>query len=126
MNVEKRDELIFGEPMNWDKHDIVYYSCMDVGTLTQLISLGFADPEMTQNDSPTIEEFVEFMTRYPSCVAHGYVVSPNRDDCRVSIEGLVCSEDLVTNDMLYDFVGSFRCADEFTVSKEDGLYCWWD
>lgn len=67
MNVDARDTLIFGETIDWSKTQLEYFSALPVSVPTELIEKGFADPEETQNDSPTIQEFVEFVEVYPGC-----------------------------------------------------------
>lgn len=54
----------------------------------ELLTHKFADPEDRQNDSPTFIEFVEFMCGHPEFKAHGYAVSKERPDYRITIEGL--------------------------------------
>lgn len=96
---------------------------LDVDTLRLLIEEGYADPEMNQNDSHTTNEFYEFMLKHPDIKAHGYAVSPDRDDYRMTIEGLSGEP---TNDMetVADFIKLCRWADACSI--EDGLYSWWD
>jgi len=48
---------------------------------------------MSDNDlkkPPTIGEFWELLKKYPNerVTLHGYIVSPGRDDYRITIEGL--------------------------------------
>lgn len=90
----------------------------------QLITEGLMDPESSQNYSPTNEEFVQFMEANHEFVAHGYVVSPERSDARVSIEG-VRSGVYPDRDSILRFVEMFRSADEFDID-DDGMYCWFD
>ena len=90
----------------------------------QLITEGLMDPEVAQNDSPTNEEFVQFLESHPEFIAHGYVVSPERHDVRISIEGIEF-EGYPERDLLFEFVDKFHYADGFEISN-DGLYCWFD
>jgi hypothetical protein len=67
------------------------------------------------------------MQNYPEVRAHGYVVSPDRDDYRVTIEGLECPEFKLTEDsfgLYINFVKLCRHADELEINSE--LYSWWD
>jgi hypothetical protein len=85
---------------------------------------GFLDLDQTQNDSPTVAEFIEFLEKHPGAFAHGYTIGSDRDDARVSLEGLACHANKVTPTMLKDFITLCRHADEFSI--EDGLRSWWD
>ncbi len=116
-----RDNLL---GINQEKYDIVHFDNVTADTLQQLIDNKFADPEETQNDSPTIQAFLEFMKQYPATLAHGYVVSINRGDYRTSIEGLYVPEEAVTPDLLKAFVTFSRNADELDVDTY--LRSWWD
>lgn len=100
---------------------------MDTLTVKQVghcLDKGWMDPEDTQNDSPTNMEMFEFCVANPSFVMHGYVVSPARDDVRVSIEG-VRSIKRPTAKQKQAFVDMFRCADDFDMDK-DGCFAWYD
>lgn len=96
-------------------------------TLTELNLLldeNFIDPEEYQNDSPNTMQFKEFLDKYPDVRLHGYIVSPERDDYRVTIEGLEYYGD-VSKEMLQDFINVFRYADDF-ICEDDHLFCWFD
>ena len=92
--------------------------------LNLLLDEGFIDPEERQNDAPTTIEFKSFLEAYPDATIHGYIISPNRDDYRISIEGAEYNGD-VSKEMMIDFIEMFRFADDFTVS-DNCLYCWFD
>ena len=92
--------------------------------LDLLLDEDFIDPEECQNCSPTTMEFKDFMDMYPECTLHGYIVSPERHDYRVTIEGLEYCGD-VPKEMLKLFINAFRHADEF-ICDDDYLYCWFD
>ena len=92
--------------------------------LSLLLDEGFADPEEQQNSAPDTMEFKSFLEKYPQVTLHGYMVSPERDDYRMSIEGLEYNG-AVSREMLDDFIAMFRFADEFEF-ENDYLYCWFD
>lgn len=105
------------------QYDILRYEGLNVEGLRLLLEKGFADPEERQNCAPPIQDIYDFMCQHPGFTAHGYIVTPNRADYRVSIEGVECCD--------YDssdaeaFSALFHDADDFVV--EDGnLYCWYD
>jgi len=95
-----------------------HYSDLDAATLKQLIAKGYADPEERQNRAPSIGEILEVIDRCPELTAHGYVVSRDRDDARISIEGVEGNCPL--DDALF-----FREADEFSYQNGE-FYCWYD
>ena len=92
--------------------------------LNLLLEENFIDPEECYNLSPDTMEFKAFLEVYPEAKLHGYLVSPERNDYRVTIEGVEYDGD-VSKEMLMDFVDAFRYADEFTC-EDDYLYCWFD
>lgn len=125
---EIRDKIIFGE---YDKTKymggIRRYSNLDVATLNYLIAMGFADPQDKQNEAPTIEEFLQFLEKHPKFTAHGYVVSSEREDYRLSVEGVQCETmgDVLDVNDVADFGDMFHDADEFEVTPTFA-WCWYD
>lgn len=96
-------------------------------SLEQLLELkkeGLIDLDEYQNNSPTVAEFIDFLTDYPKFNAHGYIVTPEREDSRVSLEGLEVEEELTTDEILA-FSNKFHLADEFEVQRNYAR-CWWD
>lgn len=100
------------------------FSGLTLEALNLLLDELFIDPEECQNCSPNTIEFKAFLEAYPECTLHGYIVTPERDDYRVTIEGLGYHGE-VSKEMLMDFINTFRIADEFTCD-DDYLYCWFD
>ena len=123
---EKRRCEIFGwrYPEEYRMGGTRRFKGVDAETIKVLFQEGFLDKGDTQNCSPTAEEFSELMSKYPNVLAHGYVVSPDRGDCRVTIEGIEYKGDVAT-DMMLDLVNVCRFAETFDLSK-DGFYCWYD
>ncbi len=125
----RRLELLGLQKVRYDG-GIARYEGLNAERLGQLVAEGFADPEECQNDAPSIGKFLAFMRREPRALAHGYVVSPQRSDCRVSVEGLRLS--FTENDdgkerarLTRAFTNMCAGADEFRVDS-DTLYAWWD
>jgi hypothetical protein len=125
-DAEQRDSIIFGDYKPEYYFSIARFEGLSFSALEKLVTLGFADPEDAQNDAPQIQEFLDFMRGHPTAMAHGYAVSPSRDDYRVSIEGLYIAPKDMTVDLLEDFVAFCRFADDFSASMPDGCYAWWD
>ena len=99
------------------------FSGMTYETLQKLVDKGYADLEDSQNDSTTLGEYLEFMKTHPRFRAHGYVISNDRNDRRITVEGLASSN--ITLNELHDFIALERYADEFEATQS---YCrsWWD
>lgn len=97
---------------------IRHYRELDAKTLTQLIEKGYADPDENQNCAPTIGYILTVLKEHSDLTAHGYVVSRDRDDARISIEGVEGVCDLETALL-------FRNADDFSYQNGE-FYCWYD
>lgn len=125
-DIEKRDTMIFGE---YNKN--AYYGGarkfdrLGVDKLTWLIDNDFIEIDERQNMSPSTAEFYEFMQKYPSYKARGYVVDISRSDYRVTIEGLVYdSEEKPSDKAQEEFTQLCR---KYDANKVDSYkYCWWD
>lgn len=120
----RRDEIIFNAVSEPGSYDIHRFENLRESQLRKLIDEGLADPGMTQNNSPTIKKIMEFLTAYPVFRGIGYVITPLREDCRVSIEGVEVMGN-VSEDDRKAFKKMFKNADEFT--NEPGyLRAWYD
>ena len=124
-NIRKRDEIIFG---NYDpdiyKGGIRRFEDMSYDTLKQLVDEGFVDVEEKQNYSPTIQEMMKFSEEYgKNYLFDGYVVSDERDDYRVSIDGFKRNGDFESFTERNDFADFCSEADELDL---DYAYAWWD
>lgn len=125
LDYKARNEIIFG------KHDdekwiggVRHFDNLTLSQLESLIKNNFIDLEDRQNYSPTAEEFLNFMQIHPDVTVHGYAVSHDRKDYRVSIEGLSFRGEVCDN-LLFDFIHLCRLADEFVANRTE-LYSWWD
>ena len=77
------------------------------------------DLEQTQNDSPSVGEFLE--GALDGDIFIGYVIDESREDKRVSIEGIITK----SRDVADKFFESHP--DEFTHNKFKGPFrLWWD
>lgn len=125
-DVKTRDKLIFGkyEPKKYSG-GIRRFEGMTPYTLSSLLHLKFIDPECTQNYSPTVAVFHDFICKYPEYTVHGYAVELERNDYRVSIEGVEKPEGYGSAEELEEFTLLFRKADEFHVGS-DFMRCWFD
>lgn len=96
---------------------------IDYKTLKLLVDKGYADPEDNTNGSTTLGEYLDFLKRNPSFTAHGYIISNDREDRRITVEGLEAEN--ATQLEVENFIELDRMADEFEANTR---YCrsWWD
>jgi hypothetical protein len=124
MDEKKRNKILKLDMENgYRRFDLERFEDLDVEDFKTLLDEKFVDPQDKQNSAPTAMEFYRFMQRYPSFKAHGYAVSKNRTDYRISIEGVQGMT--MSSEALQAFVNMFGEADTFNV---DGgyCYCWYD
>lgn len=69
---------------------ITYFDNLTLQGALTLLENELLDPEEKQNLSPTINDMIEFVrTNFPDKIGfHGYIVSPRREDVRISFEGI--------------------------------------
>ena len=53
------------------------------------------------------------------------MVSAERDDTRVTIEGINSVKPLGKDDLI-DFLQEYRLADELIAERDKAVYCWYD
>jgi hypothetical protein len=100
-------------------------------TLRRLVDSGYADPDDAQNDAPTTGRLLEWLESHPSFTAHGYTVSHQREDCRVSLEGVELNR-APTAQEREDFLALVSEGspdggiDGEVVDGPNRLYVWWD
>lgn len=124
-NVKLRDEIIFGkyEPENYSG-GIRRFENLNLDKLKKLAELNFVELNECQNCSPAIREFIEFIEKYPDYTAMGYVVSIERSDYRVSLDGIEKPFEAESATEKDEFVKLFGNADEFQSYPE--MYAWFD
>lgn len=122
----ERHELM-GVPYT-DNYDIKPFMEISLPVLNQLMDKGYLDPLESYNCAPLVEEYIPFMEKCPEARAHGYLVTPKREDCRISIEGLSVKAkegESLPLETIFLFTDFFRNADDFSISAKE-LYCWFD
>ena len=123
-NVDVRDRLLFGELNPTEYHGgIRYFDRLNLATLQELFAKHFIDPNDRQNDAPTAGQFKAFMERYPDYTAHGYAVTLDRNDYRVTLDGVTKGAPADSIDELEDFTTLFKDADSLDTAIMD---CWFD
>jgi len=130
IDFEEREQIVFHrhyDPANYKDGGICKFTNLNYSTVKKLTSRGYLDPTDYFNSSPEVCEFVSFVEEHNpgNWFFHGYVVSAERDDTRVTIEG-IGSYAPIKSDDLVDFLNFFRLADEITAEKFKPVYCWYD
>ena len=116
---------IMGIKARYEVGGLEKFSGMTLETLNKLAENNFVDLAHSFNNCPTVNYFKNFMEKYPNegLTAHGYLISPEREDYHVSIEGLEAKS--TNDDFISDFIRTFSNADE--LDSECGKQrCWYD
>lgn len=100
---------------------------MPVNAVEKLMNKGFLDPDGNQNGSWTAKEMLGFMKDMKKkgfdVRAHGYEISADRDDTRITIEGLMTADGKPIKD--FEFIEEWmkfnEGADEMDLTRS-----WWD
>jgi hypothetical protein len=96
--------------------------------LNELVQVGAADPEQTQNASPTIGEFLDQLAAFGTRIRFiGYIIYPPRNDCRVSVEGFEAVG--LTADESRELTARYRADEVTNGGQPDGTHSvrfWWD
>lgn len=128
-NAERREQLIYGrgfDPANYSSDGIAYFQGISMDMLRQLMAEGFLNPFERQNDSPTVKEMMDFCAGEDedNWIFHGYTVSPERIDYRVSIEGFEArTEPLHIRKKEF---AQFNHKASKLFLEEGECYCWYD
>ena len=133
-----RDEIIFG---SYDKEKYlggIRRTTVPYSVMRTLFKLGFVDANESQNNSPTTQEFLELASRVcgkrnddeTSIEFEIYTVSPNRDDYRITIEGMDVKIAAKNVHEVIECLNVAKLANVFDVSDLDGrhlyIHAWWD
>lgn len=128
-----RDEILapyYTKGARWSGRgtDIIHFDGLPERDLRRLVNANLALEDDRQNYAPTLGELLVFMEAHPGrFLAHGYAVDAQREDCRVTLEGLRSGRDALNLYDMVDFLLLCGSADELEVSKETGYaYAWWD
>lgn len=114
---------------------IALYANLDAGTPSALIDAGFADPDGSQGEGPTIRAVLAFLRANPRFRAEGYVVEEERDDFRVTVSEVGMPGQAATPEEVEAFQAFIRpregdedapqtTPDE--LETEPHLRAWWD
>lgn len=106
-------------------YEVARFSEMSSSVMEHCIEKGWLEKTSRQRDSPTAQEFLEFLQENPGFHAHGYVVHPEAGHTRIIIEGLHAraGSRRPTLEQLDRFSALCRWATEFGLNPP---YAWWD
>ncbi len=132
MNVEKRDNILFGDyrPDRYGPHGnyAPRFTGLSLDQVKSLVELGAMETEMNQNGSPTTREFMDYLGLYPDAKVSGFATLRPSDTVAV-----ITSVTLRTDDSaaIAAFAAEFHYADEFTIrwdvsENKFECYAWWD
>ena len=96
---------------------IRYFRGVPLNVLQQMIDLRCVELGPWNECGGVAALFLPFLKAHPACTAHGYAVSPERPDCRVTIEGIEKVGRLTTEEVI-DLANSFRGADELEITSD--------
>lgn len=128
---EEREQIVFNrhyDPKVYERgYGISKFKDLPLNVIKRLIEKGYLDPNDYQNSSLTVSSIVKFVEEHDPANwrFHGYVVSAERNDTRVSIEGINSLKPLSKDDLI-DFLQEFRYADELDAERDETVFCWYD
>ena len=100
------------------------FTGLPLEVLRRLIAGNFVELDDWNGCPGVAKAFLPFMERHPEFLAHGYAVSWERDDARVTIEGIEKTGSLTMGEVI-DFANTFAGADEMQLT-DDYARCWYD
>ena len=126
---KKRDSIL-NIKSNWSDHDrmggIRSFEMINLETLKKLRDNNFLYLEDQQNDSPSIEEFISTLEKYPSATVSGYAVSPYRPDYRISIDSIEIKANKKEIKKCKNFFIELSKLSSTFLLKKKRIYIWWD
>ncbi len=101
-----------------------YFRGVPLNVLQQMINRRFVEMGRWNDCGGVAALFLPFLKAHPGYTVHGYAVSSERPDCRVTIEGIEKADPL-TKEEVIDFANAFKDADELEITS-DYARCWYD
>lgn len=123
MNKALREELLSPYFVSDETGDIRHFEKLPSEVVQKLIDNGFFKTSDWTGYSGEAE-ILDFLEAYPDWTAHGYVISWDRYDTRITLEGLEKMGDLEKQEII-DFATTFHAADEIQLTPRYGR-CWYD
>lgn len=129
----RRDWILFWDEeydeSNYRLGGIRYVDNATSSQIKTLLNEKFIDGRDKQNLAPCAKKFLEFCEKNSDKATwylHGYAVAWEREDCRVSIEGIGTKEPIYDEKLIREFRKLNEKADECRAILGEPLYCWYD
>lgn len=108
-------------------YDTYRYNSLTNTQLNELVDKApaFVDMEMRQNGGPTLEAIISFANKNPDFIYEGYLVTPPREDYRITIDGIKAVNNDENTLKLMRFISDWDSPDEFGEYK-GYIRAWWD
>lgn len=126
-SVALRDEIIFGE-YEPEKYlgGIRRFDGLTLDRLEKLVENEYMALCDRQNAAPPVEVFIDFMAKFPGYGVTGFVISIERGDYGMGIDGMEKLDGgCDTMDEMDEFYKLFRKADDFAIGTK-AMSCWFD
>jgi hypothetical protein len=123
----RRAELL-GVDTKDESLGIMRYEDLDRERLGKLLEERFADPNTTQNDSPSIGQFFELLSLHPELKVGGYSVPISRFDYRISVDSVYVDIETVPEERREEVEQMFEELSQTATNTEpEGSThrCWW-
>lgn len=139
----EREEIVFGRQIDWGEetrgqfirispHSEADTDGLDAETAQELIDKGYLDPEQRQNNSPRMQDLVEYAGRVEDeydvdVMLTGYMVGPERRDTRITLTGIEIrpTSGIIRRELERSFAERYARADDLSLN-DDLLSAWWD
>lgn len=93
--------------------------------LTQLVDLGYIDPNEETRSGRRLIDFLQLIQEYPGIQVTAYIAGPSRKwSYPVSIDGITVPEPVLSVELSKAFIDFSHDANE--VHTENGLSAWWE
>jgi hypothetical protein len=113
---QRRDEIIDSKSKKYIA-GIKKFDNLDLQKLELLIKENFLSLSDKPNYGPKAEDFYKFVKSNPDFKVSGYAVSPEREDYRISLNGVELKRS-PTKEEVIDFVNLFRLASSFKCNSK--------
>ncbi len=129
----KREWILFWnkeyDESNYNLGGIRYFDDASPSQIRHLLEAKLMNGNDKQNLAPCARAMLKFCEKHANeaeWYLHGYAVSWNREDCRVSIEGICTHKPVYDEKLIKEFRKFAKYADDCTAVLGEPLYCWYD
>jgi hypothetical protein len=98
-------------------------SNLTVKDMQRLVTAGRLALDETAKGSPSTQEFLTFMTKWPQCVVSGYSIE-DRPDSRMVINAIYCDISQINATLLREFSSAFGEAYDFACTQHQLWASW--